>query len=417
MKRVIQWHRSFKFLVPMSIAIIAAGLVTVAVVGFRMGIDFQAGINTDVQFAPPSMDVAFDGTGTMRLTVSQSDVTLISQAPSGESKSYTYTWASAPTLQAMATDIAAVPGVHVNLRADGATASSLLLGASQTESTLSTTPTVLHYRSGDASVLAISVEDLRAKMKEFGNVSIQRVGDPANREFIIRVEDSGKDPTFSQTIHSRFVNLLSSAYGADNVIVNSSTVVGARFSQQLATQAIWMTILMFSVILVYCSVRFKPIYAIAAVISVMHDALIMVSFIVFTRIELNTTVIAAVLTIVGYSINDKIVIDDRIREKVKLNPNARYRDNMNLGVTETLGRTVITAGTVLLSAVGLYVFTTGAMKDFALCIIIGVISGTYSSVFIGSAFVDNWMLRADKKSKKEHDAASGLLQDKKTKKA
>ncbi|MDA8411111.1 MAG: protein translocase subunit SecF [Treponema sp.] len=417
MKRVIQWHKSFKFLVPLSAAIIIGGLITVAVLGFRMGIDFQAGINTDVQFAPPSMDVTFDGTGTMRLTVSQADVTLISQAPSGESKSYTYTWSTAPTLKAVADGLSSVPGVHVNLRADGATPSNLLLGASQTESTVTTTPTVLHYRSTDATVLAVSVEDLRAKLKEFGNVSIQRAGDPSAREFIIRVEDPGKDPTFSQTIHSRFVNLLGTAYGADNVIVNSSTIVGARFSQQLANQAIWMTILMFSVILVYCSVRFKPVYAIAAVMSVMHDALIMVAFIVFTRIELNTTVIAAVLTIVGYSINDKIVIDDRIREKVKLNPNARYRDNMNLGVTETLGRTVITAGTVLLSAVGLYVFTTGAMKDFALCIIVGVISGTYSSVFIGSAFVDNWMLRAETKAKKERESAGGLVVDAKTKKA
>jgi len=417
MTRVIQWHRSFKFLVPLSIVIIASGLVMLALVGFRMGIDFQAGINTDIQFAPPSMDVTFDGSGTMRLNVSQSDVTLISQAPSGVSKSYTFPWTTATTIKAIADDLAAVPGVHVNLRADGSAPSNLILGASQTESTLSATPTVLHYRATDPSMLAVTVEDLRAKLKEFGNVSIQRIGDPANREFIIRVEDSGKDPTFSQTIHSRFVNLLGTAFGADNVIVNSSTVVGARFSQELANQAIWMTILMFSVILVYCSVRFKPVYAIAAVMSVMHDALVMVSFIVFTRIELNTTVIAAVLTIVGYSINDKIVIDDRIREKVKLNPNAKYRDNMNLGVTETLGRTVITAGTVLLSSVGLYIFTTGAMKDFALCIIIGVISGTYSSVFIGSAFVDRWMLQAERRAKKERDLATGLLQENKTKKA
>lgn len=408
MKRVIQWHRSFKFLVPVSVLIIAAGLVMVATVGFRTGIDFQAGINTDVQFAPPSMDVTYDGTGTMRLNVSQSDVTLISQAPSGESKSFSFPWTTATTLQAVADGIASVPGVHVNLRADGTTPSNLLLGASQTESALSTTPTVLHFRATDPKVLPVSVEDLRAKLKEFGNVSIQRAGDPANREFIVRVEDSGKDPTFSQTIHAKFVSLLGQEYGADNVIVNSSTVVGARFSQALANQAMWMTILMFAVILVYCSVRFKPIYAIAAVISVMHDALVMVAFIALTRIELNTTVIAAVLTIVGYSINDKIVIDDRIREKVKLNPNARYRDNMNLGVTETLGRTVITAGTVLLAAVGMYIIMTGAMKDFALCIIVGVISGTYSSVFIGSAFVDRWMFTVEKRSKKEHDVATGV---------
>jgi len=408
MKRVIQWHRSFKLLVPMSAVIIIAGLVTVATVGFRTGIDFQAGINTDVQFAPPSMDVSYDGIGTMRLSVTKTEATLISQAPSGESKSYSFAWDKYPTLKTVADGLAGVPGVKVNLRADGGVASSLLLGASQTDATLTAAATILHYRQTGEGSLAVSIEDLRARLKEFGSVSIQRVGDAANREFMIRIEDAGKDPTFSQTIHSKFTSLLGTAYGADNVIVNSSTVVGARFSQALATQAIWMTILMFSVILVYCSVRFKPIYAIAAVISVMHDALIMVAFIAFTRIELNTTVIAAVLTIVGYSINDKIVIDDRIREKVKLNPNAKYRDNMNLGVTETLGRTVITAGTVLLAAVGMAFIMTGAMKDFAISIIVGVISGTYSSVFIGSAFVDWWMLQVEKRAKKEQVSATGL---------
>ncbi|MFZ4618752.1 MAG: protein translocase subunit SecF, partial [Rectinemataceae bacterium] len=388
MKRVIQWHKSFKLLVPISAVIVIAGLAMVATVGFKTGIDFQAGINTAVQFAPPSMDVSFVGTGTMRLSVSKADATLISQAPSGESKSFVFAWAQYPTLKTIADGLAGVEGVKVNLRADGKVPSNLLLGASQTDATLTAAATILHYRSTDAAVLAVSVEDLRAKLKEFGSVSIQRVGVPEAREFMIRIEDSGKDPTFSQTIHAKFISLLGGAYGADNVIVNSSTIVGARFSQALATQTLWMTILMFSVILVYCSIRFKPIYAIAAVISVMHDALIMVSFIVFTRMELNTTVIAAVLTVVGYSINDKIVIDDRIREKVKLNPNALYRDNMNLGVTETMGRTVITAGTVLLAALGMYIFMTGAMKDFAISIIVGVISGTYSSVFIGSAFVD-----------------------------
>jgi preprotein translocase subunit SecF len=408
-RRVIQWHRSFKFLVPMSALIIVGGLVTVATVGFRTGIDFQAGINTSIQFAPPSMDVSFAGTGNMRLLVSKAEATLISQATSGEAKSYSFAWTAYPTLKSVADGLAGVQGVKVNLRADGNVPSNLLLGASQTESTLGATPSVLHFRSGDAAVLPVKIEELRTQLKEFGSVSIQKVGDAANREFMIRIEDPGKDPAFAETIHSKFVSLLGTAYGADNVIVNSSTVVGARFSQALATQALWMTVLMFSVILVYCSIRFKPIYAIAAVISVMHDALIMVSFIVFTRMELNTTVIAAVLTIVGYSINDKIVIDDRIREKVKLNPNALYRDNMNLGVTETMGRTVITAGTVLLAALGMYIIMTGAMKDFALSIIVGVISGTYSSVFIGSAFVDWWMLNVEKRAKKEQDAAKGVV--------
>lgn len=397
MKRVIQWHRSFKFFVPMSIAIILGGLVTSMIIGFKIGIDFQAGINTDVQFAPPSMDVSFTGTGSAQLSVSKDSLTIITQAPSGESKGYTYAWTAYPSLDSIVAAMTKVPGVQVSLKAAGATKSALLLGSSLSESTLGAQATTLHFRSEDQAVLPMTVEGLRGKIAEFGAASIQRVGASENREFMIRIEDQGKDPSFSKNIHNRLVSILGQAYGQENVIVNSSTIVGPRFSQALANQAILMTILMFSVILLYCSIRFKPVYAIAAVISVMHDALILVAFIVFARIEVNTTVIAAVLTIVGYSINDKIVIDDRIREKVKLNPGAPYRSNMNLGVTETLGRTVITAGTVLLAAIGMAFIMTGSMRDFAICIVVGVISGTYSSVFIGSAFVDAWMGRVERK--------------------
>ena len=110
----------------------------------------------------------------------------------------------------------------------------------------------------------------------------------------------------------------------------------------------------------------------------------------YKRQEFNTSSIAAILTIVGYSINDTIVIYDRIREKVKFNPSAPFRENMNRGVTETLSRTFITVLTVLLAAISLFIFTSGSMKDFALAIIVGLVSGTYSSVFIASAFVDFW---------------------------
>jgi preprotein translocase subunit SecF len=365
----------------------------VAVLGFNKGVDFQAGLNTSIQFAPPSMLASYTGTGTMRLSVSKGEIDLISQAPSGESKGYSFTFDKYPTLQALSDALKGIPGLGVELKADPATSSSLVLGASQTDSVLRPdTPTVLHYKSQKAGELDFSVESIRGALKDFGSVSIQRTGEAANREFMIRVEDKGTDPNFSTTIHSKLVSALGAAYGVDNVIVNTSNFVGARFSADLAHQAVWLTLLTFALILLYCSFRFKPNYAIGAVLSVVHDALVLVAFIVFTRMEFNTSIIAAILTIVGYSINDTIVIYDRIREKVKLHPTAVFRENMNRGVTETLGRTFITSGTVLLSAIALYIFTTGSMKDFSLCIIVGVITGTYSSVFIASAFVDAWKI-------------------------
>jgi preprotein translocase subunit SecF len=398
MTRVINFDRSFKVAVPISLVIIFAGLIGAFTVGFNKGVDFQAGLNTSVRFAPPSMLVSYAGTGTMQLKLTKSEVDLISKAPSGDTKSYTYTFVQYPTLQSIVDAIKAVPGMSLELKADGAIPSSLILGASQTDSTLSATvPSVLHYALTGSAGLEMSIESIRAALKDFGSVSIQRTGDEIAREYMIRIEDSGKDPEFSRTIHTKLTAALGAAFGADNVLVNKADFVGARFSKSLADQAVWLTLLTFALILAYCSFRFKPVYAIGAVLSVVHDALVLVAFIVFTRMEFNTSIIAAILTIVGYSINDTIVIYDRIREKVKFSPNAVFNQNMNRGVTECLGRTFITSGTVLLSAIALYIFTTGSMKDFSLCIIVGVITGTYSSVFIASAFVDGWKILESKR--------------------
>jgi preprotein translocase subunit SecF len=406
MTRVINFDKTFKYSVPLSLIIIIAGLVGSAVLGLNSGVDFQAGLNSTIQFVPPSMDVGFKGEGTMTLKVAKADATFISRAPTGESKSFTFAFAQYPTFQALGDAFKSVPGVSVALRADGATDSRLLLAASQTDAALGETPAVLHYAAKDANAIGASIEGIRGALKSFGNVSIQRAGVEADRQFVIRVQDSGKDTEFSKTIVTKLTSELEKAFGADNVLVNSSDFVGASFSKNLATQAIWLTLGTFVLIMIYCAFRFQPAYAIGAVLSVMHDALIMVAFIVFSRMEFNTTSIAAILTIVGYSINDTIVIYDRIREKVKFAPNAPFRENMNRGVTETLSRTFITVLTVLLAAFSLFIFTDGKMKDFSLAIIVGLISGTYSSVFIASAFVDFWKtMEAKQLVKKQAEAA------------
>jgi preprotein translocase subunit SecF len=230
----------------------------------------------------------------------------------------------------------------------------------------------------------------------------------SDNQYMIRIQDSGKDKEFSKTIITKLTSELGKAFGEGNILVNSSDFVGASFSKNLLTQVIWLTLGTFVLIMIYCAFRFKPAYAIGAVLSVVHDALIMVAFIVFTRMEFNTSSIAAILTIVGYSINDTIVIYDRIREKVKFNPSAPFRENMNRGVTETLSRTFITVLTVLLAAISLYTFTSGSMKAFSLAIIVGLVSGTYSSVFIASAFVDFWNTRVEKLAVKKQAVQAGL---------
>jgi preprotein translocase subunit SecF len=131
----------------------------------------------------------------------------------------------------------------------------------------------------------------------------------------------------------------------------------------------------------------------------------MVSFIVWTRMEFNTTTIAAILTILGYSINDTIVIFDRIRETRRLYPDDLFNVVLNRALSETLGRTIITTVTTMLAVVSLYIFTTGSMKDFALALLVGMVSGVYSTIFIASSIVSAWTRAAEKRAAKAAPAA------------
>jgi preprotein translocase subunit SecF len=407
MTRVIQFDKAFKFTVVVSVAIIAAGLVGLGILGFNSGVDFKAGLNSDVAFVPPSMGLTFAGSGSMSFSVTKEDATFIARAATGDSKSYTFKFGQYPTMQALADAFKTVPGVGVQLIAPGSADSRALLGSSQTESTLGDKPAVLHYAAAGAAAVKADAESVRKAVAAFGNASIQRVGEEGSAEYMIRIQDPGNDPEFSKTTVTKLSSELGKAFGDDNILVKSSTLVGAKSSQSFVTQAIFAVLAAFLGILIYCALRFKPNYAIGAVLSVIHDALIMVAFIVFTRMEFNTSTIAAILTIVGYSINDTIVIYDRIREKVKFNPGAPFRENLNRGVTETLSRTFITVATVLIAAISLAVFTKGDIHYFAIALIVGLVSGTYSSIFIASAFVDAWETISSKNAHKRQAAQAG----------
>ena len=159
-------------------------------------------------------------------------------------------------------------------------------------------------------------------------------------------------------------------------------------------------------ILIYASIRFKPRFAVGAVLAIAHDALVMVSFIAWTRMEFNTTTIAAILTILGYSINDTIVVFDRVRESQRLYFDLGYREILDRSLSETLSRTIITTLTTMLAVLSLYFFTTGSMKDFALALLVGMISGIYSTIFIASGWTLLWEKYTGKGRKQENAAAA-----------
>jgi len=147
-------------------------------------------------------------------------------------------------------------------------------------------------------------------------------------------------------------------------------------------------------ILVYVAFRYEFSFAVAAVVAVIHDVLLTIGCYCLangmTGREFNATVVAAVLTIIGFSINDKIVIFDRIREDLKLGVRGTFREVINQALNQTLSRTIITSGTVLIATGSLYLFGGGVINDFAFTFLIGIVTGTYSSIYVASALVLWW---------------------------
>jgi SecD/SecF fusion protein len=166
--------------------------------------------------------------------------------------------------------------------------------------------------------------------------------------------------------------------------------VGATVGKEIQKSAIVASLLSLFGILVYVAFRYEFSFAVGAVVAVIHDVLMTIGWYCLSGREFNATMVAAVLTIIGFSINDTIVIFDRIREDLKLGVRGSFKEVMNQALNQTLSRTLITSGTVFLATLSLFVFGGGVINDFAFTFLVGIITGTYSSIYIASALVLWW---------------------------
>ena len=166
--------------------------------------------------------------------------------------------------------------------------------------------------------------------------------------------------------------------------------VGPTMGEEILRSAVIALLLSVFGILIYVSLRYEVSFAIGAIVAVLHDVLLTVGIYALVGRELNSTMLAALLTIIGYSINDKIVILDRIREDLKLGVRGSFREIINLALNQTLGRTLITGGSVILATLSLLLLGGPGINDFAFTFLIGVLAGTYSSIYIATAVVLWW---------------------------
>ena len=221
------------------------------------------------------------------------------------------------------------------------------------------------------------------------NVVVQAYGE-SSKQVLIRVPSSGAESgqSLSRTKDAVVAALQKSNVGAFKIA--GTEIVGPTVGAELTSKGLWATVLSLIGILAYLAFRFQFSFGVGAVVATVHDLLITLAFLAFFRYDMSLNVIAAILTMTGFSTNDTIVIFDRIRENLRTMRRDSMFDVINASVNQTLGRTVITSGTALLTALALFFFGGEVLHGFAFTMVVGIITGTYSSVFIAAATVSFW---------------------------
>ena len=224
---------------------------------------------------------------------------------------------------------------------------------------------------------SINISDVRSKLSllNLGDVQIQNFGSEKN--VLVRVEASSSENNSS--VLSMITNELE-IFGK----IQRTEVVGPKISSELIQKGILAIISAVGLMLFYIWIRFEWQFSLGAVLALVHDVIITIGIFSFFQIEFNLSIIAALLTIIGYSMNDTVVVYDRIRENLRKYKKQDLYDLINSSINQTLSRTVLTSFTTLLALFSLYIFGGQVIKGFTLAMIIGVFIGTYSSTFIAS---------------------------------
>ena len=222
------------------------------------------------------------------------------------------------------------------------------------------------------------------------NIVVQRYGSEADREVLIRLPEVGAEQGTGLTKTADAVVAALNASNLGKFTVAGTQVVGPVVGKELTRKGLWATALSLGGLLVYIAFRFRFSFAVGAVVATIHDLLVTLAFLAFFRYDMTLNVIAAILTVTGYSTNDTIVIFDRVRENLRGMRRDSILETVNTAINQTLNRTVLTAGTTLITAIALFLFGGDVLRGFAFTMIVGVVTGTYSSVFIAAAIVTFW---------------------------
>lgn len=266
----------------------------------------------------------------------------------------------------------------------------------------------VNLKALDPKIQSLPIEDLRSVLTKngFPEAEITYIGNPDNSTFQIKIKSVGKGTDISTETRNKLLEIIQDNFpqyvqGRDlnKEVIEEIYEVGPKVGGELRSQAFWAVLLALIAMIIYIWFRFELTFGLMGIVALFHDVFIIVGIFALTGKEITMQIIAALLTIVGYSINDTIVIFDRIREDMKKNRKDPIQEVFNRSINDTLSRTVITGGTTFLTSACLYFWGGSVIHDFAFAICLGIFFGTYSSIFVASNLVIDLNLITHKEKK------------------
>ncbi len=236
--------------------------------------------------------------------------------------------------------------------------------------------TLIELRVNNENVKITNIRDSFNQMN-LGDVSVKNFGN--EKDYVVKFEkQNSNDPKFIDSIKNKLSNSI------DDFDFRRVENVGPKVSAELLKSGVIAVALSLAAMLIYIWIRFEWQFSLGAIVALFHDVIITLGIFSIFSLEINLSIVAAVLTIVGYSMNDTVVIFDRVRENLKKYSDIKIFDLTNISINETLSRTIITSATTLLALFSIFIFGGEILKGFSLAMILGVIFGTYSSIYIAN---------------------------------
>lgn len=372
----INWMAKTKYFVSLSLILLAVGWISVwRHHGMTYGIDFRGGTLVNVRFSgPPPVQQIRKGLSDAGLK--NSSIQTISDSNSvGSRNDVMIGLAQSKNEDSLDSDKQEILdvlhktfGTDASGRPDFNEASASALAADL----LQKDPLSLGVNAGD-------------RYTQLAN-AIAAARDSQHDGIVTNFNELGSVPGVTPAV----IRTLQHDYALSNFVVRNAEAVGPTVGAQLRSQAFWATIYALAGMLVYVAFRFEWVYGAAAVIAVFHDVLITLGFFSLFHYEISLTVIAALLTLVGYSMNDTIVIFDRVRENLRLMRRESFPEIINKSINQTLSRTILTSGLTFLTVLVLYLLGGQVLRSFSFAMVVGVVVGTYSSFGIAAPIVVAW---------------------------